>query len=196
MKHSAVKQKIIETASQLFYERGYNLTGINEIIKEAGIAKATLYNHFKSKDDICIAYLRYKNDFFLKEMSEFVSKKAKGEAQLLGIFDFLYQFFEDDEFNGCWCIRTAAEVPKEKEHIKKEIQTQKNNFIKFIEALISTNLSNLNEKQVPFLAKQIYLLYESAISESHIHNTDWPIHSAQNLAKQIIAYIKLQRNEV
>ena len=60
MKHSEVKNHIVETASNLFYANGYNLTGINQIISEAGIAKATLYNHFKSKEDICVSYLQYK----------------------------------------------------------------------------------------------------------------------------------------
>ena len=57
MKHSEVKNRIIETASSLFYKNGYNATGINEIISETGIAKATLYNHFKSKEDICLAQI-------------------------------------------------------------------------------------------------------------------------------------------
>ena len=47
VKNSIVKNRIIETASSLFYKNGYNSTGINEIISESGIAKATLYNHFK-----------------------------------------------------------------------------------------------------------------------------------------------------
>jgi len=59
MKHGLVKEHIIKTAADLFYTNGYNSTGINEIIKEAGIAKATLYNHFKSKGDVCIAYLKH-----------------------------------------------------------------------------------------------------------------------------------------
>ena len=49
MKHAEVRNRIIETASDLFYRNGYNSTGINQIIAEAGIAKATLYNHFKSE---------------------------------------------------------------------------------------------------------------------------------------------------
>ena len=73
MKHALVKDHIIQTASHLFYQNGYNLTGINEIIKEAGIAKATLYNHFKSKEDICIAYLQYKNASFITEIKAFVA---------------------------------------------------------------------------------------------------------------------------
>lgn len=51
------KDLILETASNLFCNNGYNLIGINEIIDKSGIAKATLYNHFKTKEDILLAYL-------------------------------------------------------------------------------------------------------------------------------------------
>jgi len=79
MKHSAVRQTIIETASDLFYHNGYNLTGINEVIQEAGIAKATLYNHFKSKDDLCSAYLTHKHTLFLTSFDTYVNKRTKGK---------------------------------------------------------------------------------------------------------------------
>ena len=101
MKQSTMKQSIIETASKLFYQNGYNLTGINEIIKEAGIAKATLYSHFKSKEEICIAYLDHKNEAFLEEVKNFVLKQEEGEAQLFALFDFLKLFYAQESFNGC-----------------------------------------------------------------------------------------------
>ena len=54
-----VKDRLLETASVLFYQNGYNNTGINEVIEKANVAKASLYSHFKSKDSICIAYLAH-----------------------------------------------------------------------------------------------------------------------------------------
>ena len=51
------RKKIVDTAARLFYEQGYNSTGINQIIAEAGIAKASLYAHFSSKEDLLKEYL-------------------------------------------------------------------------------------------------------------------------------------------
>lgn len=184
MKHSEVKNRIIETASNLFYKNGYNSTGINEIISESGIAKATLYNHFKSKEDICLAYLRYKNATFLKDINEYVQTKDSGVAQVLGIFDFLQLFFQDNDFNGCWCIKTVAEIPMDNVKIRNEIQLQKKDFLQFIQKLIEDNLKNITN--VDSLARRIYLLYESAISESHLHKDNWPIMEAKNLCSIII----------
>tara|TARA_B100000809_G_C15139054_1_gene532082 strand:- start:3795 stop:4358 length:564 start_codon:yes stop_codon:yes gene_type:complete len=186
VKHSEVKHNIIETASSLFYKNGYNSTGINEIIAEAGIAKATLYNHFKSKEDLCIAYLQFKNKTFLTDIKAYSITKVKGKSQVLSIFDFLQLFFKDNDFNGCWCIKTVAEIPKENEKIRTEIQLQKNKFIQLISDLVVNNLDTIKEKEVESLTRQIYLLYESAVAESHLHQADWPIKETKKLCSQII----------
>lgn len=187
MKHSEVKNKIIETASSLFYKNGYNSTGINEIISETGIAKATLYNHFKSKEHICLAYLQFKKITFIEGIEQFTISKPKGKEQVLAIFDFLTLFFQDKDFNGCWCVKTVSEIPKDNELIRKEIQSQKNGFIQLISELVTNNLETIKAEEICSLSRQIYLLYESAVSESYLHQTDWPIKEAKALCSKIIS---------
>ena len=75
VKRSQTREKIIQTASDLFYRKGYNLTGINEIIAEAGIAKATLYSHFASKEEVCVAYLQARNETLMKGLKSFLAEK-------------------------------------------------------------------------------------------------------------------------
>ena len=125
MKHSEIKNRIIETASSLFYKNGYNITGINEIVSEAGIAKSTLYAHFRSKEDICIAFLRFKDTNFNIEIEEFTTSKPKGKSQILAIFSFLELFYHTEDFNGCWSIKTVSEIAGNNEKIRSEIQEQK-----------------------------------------------------------------------
>ena len=72
-----IEEHLIETASELFYKQGYSLTGINEVIKEANIAKATLYNYYKSKDELCVEFLRY---MYIN------TKKRKNRCWLFSIF--------------------------------------------------------------------------------------------------------------
>ena len=186
MKHSLVRQTIVDTASNLFYQNGYNLTGINEIIREAGIAKATLYSHFRSKDDICVAYLKHRHNTFMQEIKTFAEKKKIGKTQVLGVFDFLSIFFKDKSFNGCWCINTFSEIPRENVKIRTEIQNQKKDFLQLVEDLVRNNYPDLNQKEQKIAAKQVYLLYESAISESHIHQESWPINTAKEMASCIL----------
>ncbi len=187
MKHSEVRNRIISTASSLFYKNGYNSTGINEIISESGIAKATLYNHFKSKEDICIAFLDFKHAHFINDIKEFTREKEKGRTQILALFDYLRLFFQDTEFNGCWGIKTVAEIPQDNLKIRKVIQGQKVEFLESIIALVETNLRTDNKKEITTIARRIYLMYESAVVESHLHQKDWPIKEAKEICSQIIS---------
>lgn len=186
MKHSLVRQHIIETASDLFYRKGYNLTGINEIIKEAGIAKATLYNHFASKEEICLAYLTHRNSTFIKDIKIFVYDAPKGKDQLYALFYFLVAFFNEKGFNGCWCLNTIAEIPSENQKIRKKIQEQKEAFILFIKKLLEDNYNQNEDSKNKELARKIYLIYESSIAESKLHQNIWPIQSGLSLCKNIL----------
>lgn len=186
MKRIGVREQIIETASELFYRNGYNATGINQIISSAEIAKATLYHHFKSKEDICLAYLNHMNQTFLEDITIYCKRRKKGEAQILALFDFLSTFFKDRDFNGCWCIKTVSEIPKENIRVRKEIQKQKQDFLKMIEDLIKENLNITRAKQIQALTRKVYLLYESAVGESHLHGEDWPIIESKNICKTLL----------
>lgn len=166
---------IIETASALFYSRGYNLVGINEIIEESGIAKATLYNHFKSKEDLCLAYLDKRDKELINNIQVFCDKKPKGPKRLIALLEFLLPFFESENFNGCWCLRTIAEVPQDNVRIRGKIKTNKNLFLDFIQAQVEENMSQLSKAKRLKLGRTIYLLYEGAVAESHLQNEAWPI---------------------
>ena len=186
MKRTELRDHIIVTASELFYRNGYNSTGINEVIEKSEIAKATLYNHFKSKEELCISYLKYMNNNFLTNIKDYCYSKSLVKNRILSIFDFLEDFFDDKSFNGCWCIKTISELPKNDKNIRKEIQNQKSQFIALISDLAEGNFKNISSKQKKSKIRQIYLLYESAVGESHLHEAKWPIKEAKEVCAQII----------
>ena len=178
-----VRERLISTASKLFYENGYNSTGINEILKKSDVAKASLYDHFKSKEDICLAYLEKMDEEFLTDISQFVSKKPKGKERILAIFDFLIDFFHSKNFRGCWCLNTLSEIPRDNIKIKSQIKEQKASFRKLIHNLIKANLKTKNPKAIGY---QLYLLYEGAIVESHLHKKEKPIVVSRKMAAIIL----------
>ena len=88
MKESAVKERILGTASRLFYDQGYHVTGINQIIEEADIARASLYNHYPSKTDLLLAYLDSTHASWFAELDTFLKPIEGAREKLLAIFDF------------------------------------------------------------------------------------------------------------
>ena len=186
MKRSPTREKIIQTASDLFYRKGYNLTGINEIIAEAGIAKATLYSHFSSKEEVCIAYLQTRNEGLMQELRAFIGDKPAGKDRVLAILEFLIPFFGGKDFNGCWCIRTVAEIPRDDENIRSEIQQQKQGLRDYVLGIVKENLPQLSTEEHQKLATRTYLLYEGALAESHLQQDSWPIHANLALLTDLI----------
>lgn len=183
---SNTRDFILQTASDLFYKKGYNLTGINEIIATAGIAKATLYHHFKSKEALCVAYLDSRDENLIQAIKDHCKTKKLGNNQLLGILDFLAKFYESGKFNGCWCLRTFAEVSQDDQEITNQIHKGKNRLLELITQLVIENKPTLTTAKQQKLGRQIYLLYEGAVSESHLQGDDWPIKENKNILKQIL----------
>ena len=181
---SDTRHHIIETASELFYKKGYNSTGINEIIKESGIAKATLYSHFKSKEDLLVAYLDAKDAELIQNVEVFCNSKPKGDKRLIAVLEFLARFFNQENFNGCWCIRTIAEVPRDNKRIRLKIKSNKKRLLDFLKRLVIENKHSLSSKKQEQLTNQLYLLYEAALTESHIHDAEWPIETSIEILRE------------
>ena len=181
-----IEEHLIETASELFYKQGYSLTGINEVIKEAGIAKATLYNYYKSKDALCVEYLRFMGDQFMIDLEEYVYNHPRGRRQVLSFFDFLTEFCTSDDFHGDWCVNTNAQILKDNVLVIEEIQQQKSNLFTFIKQVISENLVDPSEEDVVNLTRKVYLLFDGAMVESWLVNSNWPIETAKEMCGQIL----------
>ncbi|THV61396.1 TetR/AcrR family transcriptional regulator [Flagellimonas alvinocaridis] len=185
----SIHNKIIETASNLFYINGYHSTGVNEIIAKSGIAKATLYSHFKSKEDICIAYLKFRHDAFIESLKEFVGRRKKGKNQLLAIFDFLQDLYREDQFYGCWGLKTLGELSPKEKKVLEVIQKQKKELLLFLGEVVGGNIPNLSKAEIERISSGLYLLYDSAITESHLFKNDWPIFMAKSIAPSLYAGI-------
>lgn len=179
MKRAEIKQHIITTAANLFYQKGYIATGINEVIATANIAKATLYHHFESKDELCVAYLQYKNSAFLRDIANFCKVRGNGGTQVLGMFDYLKNMYRAKDFSGCWCLNTISEIPKENKIITAEIRKQKRLFISLIKNMLTDNFPLLATADATVLSRKIYLLIEAAWAESHLHGAEWPIRESK-----------------
>lgn len=178
-----VKERLIETASELFYQNGYNNTGINEVIEKAQVAKASLYTHFKTKDALCLAYLNHKEEQFYNKLNIFLKGKQKGKVQVVALFDFLRELYREPDFKGGWNQNILAEIPKGNTVIKEEIFKHKTNLKTFVTDLISNNLDTKNPEK---LASKLYLLFEGALVESYLQQDSWPIREAKEIAMQII----------
>jgi AcrR family transcriptional regulator len=105
------RQRILDTAYELFSRKGIRAVGVDEILRRAEVAKATLYRHFRSKDELVLAFLEQRELLWTRDWveREARSRGEKPEEQLLAIFDAFDEWFHQDDFEGCSFINVMLE---------------------------------------------------------------------------------------
>ena len=104
------RDDLVDAAMRVFYRHGFHATSLDDIQRESGISRMTLYNHFKSKDELIVAAMRRRDEIFRNRLMKFVETKSKTpRGRLLAVFDFHEAWFTGDEFCGCMFINASAE---------------------------------------------------------------------------------------
>lgn len=110
MATSAARDRILTTAFDLFYARGIRAVGVDLIIAESGVAKATFYKHFPAKDELVVAYLDKVDGIWTGQLHEAAAAAGPDPAdQLVGLFDALRTSCRREGYRGCAFINAAAE---------------------------------------------------------------------------------------
>ncbi len=159
------RDHLLDTALELFSERGYRATGIDAILARAGVAKMTLYNHFKSKDEMILAALRRCDESTRAYFAEAVA--AGGAAptdRLLAVFDGLERWFADPAFNGCLFIKAAADYPEARDPIHALAAEHK----RLLRSLLEGLAREAGTAEPATLAEQLQLLIDGAIVQAQI----------------------------
>jgi AcrR family transcriptional regulator len=110
--HEGARTRILDAAYELFSLHGIHAVGIDRIIAEAPVAKATLYHHFASKEDLVCAFLELREKRWTFEwlQSETERLAARQRDRALTMFDVLGEWFRRPDFEGCSFINTLLEV--------------------------------------------------------------------------------------
>lgn len=112
--NSPLKQRVLDTADRLFYAEGVRVVGVDRIIAESGIAKASFYRFFSSKDALITEWIEMRDAAWRRSISESVEMLAPNPVDRpLAIFDVLYSRFKSPTFRGCAFLNTIIELPRD-----------------------------------------------------------------------------------
>jgi AcrR family transcriptional regulator len=106
------RERILRTAYELFLKHGFSAVGVDRIVAEAGVAKTTLYRHFRSKNDLVVAVLERHEDLWTAGWleSETHRRADAGEDQILAVFAAFDDWFRDEGYQGCMFINSLLEI--------------------------------------------------------------------------------------
>jgi AcrR family transcriptional regulator len=106
------RERILDAAYELYSRRAIRDVGVDKVIERAGVAKATLYRHFPSKDDLVIAFLERREERWTLAWVEAEARRrgSTPEEQLLAIFELFDEWFHRDDFEACSFVNVLLEM--------------------------------------------------------------------------------------
>src|ERR1700727_1233209 len=109
----SARERLLAAASELFYAEGVHTVGIDRVIERAGVAKASLYNTFGSKDELVRAYLEARHAQTAGRITRYLERYSSPRERLLGVFEAQGELFAAPGFRGCAFVSASAESPGE-----------------------------------------------------------------------------------
>jgi AcrR family transcriptional regulator len=181
------RDELVDTALRLFYTGGFTATGIDKVLAEAGVAKMTLYKHFRSKDELIIAVLNRRDEQFRNWLMGEMEKASPDPGErLLAMFDALEQWFRGKafkgiDFSGCAFINAAGEFGEQDHPAHRTAAEHKLRIVEFLERLCEQAGASAPRE----LAEQLALLKEGAIVTAQVRGMP----EAARVARQTAALL-------
>ena len=159
------RDDLIDAAMRVFYKHGFHASSLDDIQKEGGISRMTLYNHFKSKDELVVAAMRRRDEIFRNKMMKFVESKAKTpHERIAAVFDFHEDWFTGDEFCGCMFINASAEFAAADSAPRRIAAEHKREIVRYLrEQCEAAGIADPDDT-----AEQLNILLEGAIVTARV----------------------------
>ena len=165
-------ERLLKAADELFYRQGYAATGINELMQTAGVAKASFYHHFSSKDALVVAYLRQRATSWFAQLTQSVDRRTDPTARVIAVFDFLEEWLVGCDYRGCAFLKTIPEFPDPASEARQEVRKAKQGLHEYI-------ARQCTEAGLPDAGDELFLLFEGATAQAMALCDRSPIQAAQ-----------------
>lgn len=178
-----LQEHILQTASDLFYQQGIRNTGVDTIVKAAGIAKMSLYKYFPSKDDLILAHLQRSEKAMLELLRQgMAEKKGTPQAQLLAVFEVFENMLSQEQFHGCPFIKAASEFAAD----SNPVQQATANFYQTFCSVIAEQAKLVGVADPEQLAEQWVLLISGALIREQMQRNSGAIFSAAKAGRVLL----------
>jgi AcrR family transcriptional regulator len=178
------RERLIAAADELFSRDGIAATPVDEAIRRAGVATATLYHHFDGKDALVAAYLRDRHTRWMRRWDAHVAAAPDDCGRLLAIFDALDAWArEGGAERGCAFVDAAAELSDREHPAWGEISAHKDDLRRRLRELAEA----AGRSDAEPLADQLLLLYEGALSALLVGHVERPIAQSRAIAEGLVA---------
>lgn len=177
-------EKVLRSASELFYRDGIAATGVDTIVEHAGVAKRTLYNNFGGKDELVAAYLRDRDERWRASLKEVTDRYENPKEKLLAAFEAYGEWLVGGEYRGCAFINAASEIASP-DHPARAVALSHKAGVKEHLARLAAE-AGLREPDI--LAEKLLLLLEGATVTASMRKSQDPLNTARTVAQSLIGF--------
>ncbi|TAK09569.1 MAG: TetR/AcrR family transcriptional regulator [Candidatus Manganitrophaceae bacterium] len=187
---SQARRRILDTARELFYRNGYRATGINEIIQKSGVAKATFYAHFPSKESLAYAYVESMNREELRLMEEGMEKFSGPYEKLIGLIEFLIPWSRERDYRGCAYLNISSEITDHANPVRRE---SKDHYLavrrlvgRLMQELKKAKGASWKNRDTEQAADDYMLIFSGALAMAQVYHNPEPFRAAIEAAKRLL----------
>jgi AcrR family transcriptional regulator len=177
----SARERLLDAADELFYEEGVNVVGIDRVIERAGVAKASLYNSFGSKDELVRAYLARRHVRRSERITAQLTKYEDPRERLLGVFDVLGESFLEPGFHGCAFANASIEARPD-----SGVVAVADGYRNWIRSLFTELAAAAGARDPAVLAGQLVLLYDGASAGARMDRNPGAAGSARSIASLLL----------
>ena len=152
----SARERLLEAANELFYDEGVHTVGIDRVIERAGVAKASLYNTFGSKDELVRAYLEGRHARVAERITRYLERYSDPRDRLLGVFEAQGELFAEQGFRGCAFVSASAESPGE------AVSRAADDYRGWVRGLLTGLAREAGAAEPEKLGRQLHMIYDGA----------------------------------
>lgn len=175
---TSARERLLASASRLFHERGINATGIDLVVRGAGVAKASLYNNFASKEALVVAYLEEELDGWVRNVRALDDPQAPRPQRVVALFEALALSVETHTFYGCPFTNAVIELP-ECASVRAVAERYREVVRAHIADLAGTDAASTS-------VSRLVLLYDAAITAAKVGRDAALVREAGTMAQELV----------
>src|SRR5216683_7938506 len=160
------RRRLLAVADKLFYEEGVHVVGIDRLLEEAGVAKASLYTHFGNKDGLVRAYLEEHFEARREHVAQVLARYDTPRERLLGIFADVQDALAGTTFRGCKFVSATAEARPD-----ESIGALTEEYRTWLRTLFTGLAKSAGARDPKRLGRQLALLYDGAAVAARLERT-------------------------
>ncbi|MEU5952259.1 TetR/AcrR family transcriptional regulator [Streptomyces sp. NPDC047525] len=181
MDRAEAEARLLDAAEELFYGRGIQAVGMDQVRAASGVSLKRLYQVYPSKSELVLACLERRDRRWRTRLAEYAESVPGGVERVLAVYDWLYEWFSEPDFRGCAFINSFGELGAADPAVADTVRAHKRAFHDYMAGLVAA-AGESGQTVGPLV-----LLAEGAMTTAAITGSPEPARQARLGAAQLLA---------